>query len=319
MSMWDRIDRLIDIAPTLEDLRAHGLHLLAAQRWSQQGQAIPDVLRDEVRATAIADLAARTLLIRIRTILDGPVLLIKGPEVATRYPTSTLRPFHDLDLVVQEVETAQQALLAAGFISMGGEQWFTHHHHRAPLIWPGLPLAIELHESFWGPTWMTCPPTEELLATAVPARVNIDGIQTLSPHYHSILLAAHSWQHVPLRRVLDLIDIAVMSEGIDRKALDDVATQMNIGRVWGAMIRATDALFLNQEVQSWSLRLWARHLTGVTRRSVRAQYLNRWLGTAWAPDLPTALSAAQSIMRDDLGKWFRDYRRRVRNHFLQAP
>ena len=44
---------------------------------------------------------------------------MKGPEVAAHYPVPSDRPFGDLDLLVEDPEAAQRALIAAGFVEFG--------------------------------------------------------------------------------------------------------------------------------------------------------------------------------------------------------
>ena len=42
------------------------------------------------------------------------MVLMKGLEVGAYYPDPGLRPFRDLDLLVDDAERAQQALIEAG-------------------------------------------------------------------------------------------------------------------------------------------------------------------------------------------------------------
>src|SRR5688500_6161934 len=98
--IWESVDGLIDRSPQLADLRAPGLQLLAARRWRSLGRPVPaDLVTEELRA-ALRSPAARTLLERIRSTCEGPIILIKGPAVAAYYPDPALRPFQDLDVLV---------------------------------------------------------------------------------------------------------------------------------------------------------------------------------------------------------------------------
>src|SRR5438094_1263991 len=94
---WERVNRLIDSAPGLPDLRAHRLHLLAARRWRARGLPIPEELRAEERSAALVSLGVPLLLERIRASCDGPLVLFKGHELALRYPDPAVRPFADID------------------------------------------------------------------------------------------------------------------------------------------------------------------------------------------------------------------------------
>ena len=113
--MWDRVDQLLERAPHVEALRLHRVELLEARRRRAAGLELgPELRADE--AQAIADeLAALPLLERVRAAWDGPLVLFKGPELALDYPGPRLRRFGDLDVLTDDAEAAQAALLAAGF------------------------------------------------------------------------------------------------------------------------------------------------------------------------------------------------------------
>ena len=83
---------------------------------------------------------------------------IKGPEVALDYGAPGLRRFGDLDLLTDDAQAAQAALLAAGFQEVVEPEIYDDIHHLRPLWWPGLPLVIELHTR------------AELAGAACPAR-----------------------------------------------------------------------------------------------------------------------------------------------------
>ncbi len=60
--LWTAVDGLVDRAPRLSDLRAHGLHLLAALRLRALGQPSPDELATERRLVAVQALAVPALI-----------------------------------------------------------------------------------------------------------------------------------------------------------------------------------------------------------------------------------------------------------------
>src|SRR5918999_6237008 len=91
--IWEAVDSLIDRSPGLHDLRAHGLHLLAARRRRAQGVPMPAELAAEERVAADVSLMGRPLLERGVPAVEGPILVVKGPEGAHRYPSPHLRPF----------------------------------------------------------------------------------------------------------------------------------------------------------------------------------------------------------------------------------
>ena len=112
--LWEGVDRLLErLTPELA--AEHGLGPLAARRLRRRrrrgarqaccGRSAPPGRRA---------LVAPALLKRAREAYDGPLLLVKGPELTARYPDGARR-FGDLDLVAGDAEEAQAALLAAGF------------------------------------------------------------------------------------------------------------------------------------------------------------------------------------------------------------
>lgn len=111
------------------------------------------------RSIAYGSLSAAPMLSRIRDAFEQPILVLKGPEVAARYPVSGLRPYGDLDLLVPDAIAAEKKLLAAGFsfaesVLDAPVAW---HHHRLPMRYPGLPLKIELHRYPGWLSWMSPP------------------------------------------------------------------------------------------------------------------------------------------------------------------
>ena len=112
----------------------------------------------------------------MRETLDGPVVLLKGPEVAALYPEPTLRPFRDLDLLVPMPHEAWRSLVQAGFHPTGDPSLYVDIHHLRPLYLPGYPLVIELHsEPKWVP-WTRAPRAAELFEAAVPSATGVDGV-----------------------------------------------------------------------------------------------------------------------------------------------
>ena len=83
---WDRVNALIDASPGVDDLRAHGLQLLAARRWRSAGLLLPaGLVREELQAIWRTHASPRVLE-EIRTACTGPMMLMKGPVAAARYP-----------------------------------------------------------------------------------------------------------------------------------------------------------------------------------------------------------------------------------------
>jgi hypothetical protein len=205
--LWPAVHALVDRAPGTADLRAHGLHLIAAWRLRARGRPVPEELTVAERRAAIATLAVPALLQRARAAYDGPLMVMKGPEIALRYPDPALRAFKDIDLLAGDARAAQRALLAAGFEEFGPPDGYERKQHLHPLAWPGLPVTIELHHA---PLWVSglpAPPLAEPMEASEPSGLGVDGVLAPDPAHHALLLAGHAWAHEPLRRLVELVDV----------------------------------------------------------------------------------------------------------------
>jgi hypothetical protein len=271
--LWAAVDALVRRAPTLADLRSHRLELFEARRLRALGAEVPPPLLALERSAAVGALAAPVLLERIREAYSGAAIVFKGPEVARLYPSPVLRPYSDLDLLVDEPEAAQAALLAAGFEEVGDPDDYVDIHHLRPLSLPELPLVVELHTR---PKWvpgLRPPPVAELFAAALPAG---GGLLRLPPAHHALLLAAHSWAHEPLRRLGDVVDVAAVAGEARPEEIESLAAAWGASRLWGATRRAVDAV-LGNAPPSRPLRLWGQNLAQVRERTVLENHLQRWL------------------------------------------
>jgi hypothetical protein len=297
--LWDGVGRLIDRAPSVGDLLEHRLELLAVDYWHALGRPIPSNLVAEARMSTMTPLAARLVLERVRAAVTGPILLLKGPEVAACYPRPSLRPFSDLDLLVADPQGVQRALVAAGFNPVGDERAYVGHHHLPPLHRPDLPVIVEIHAR---PHWvggLAAPTVSELFAATVPSVVAIDDVFALRRAHHAVVLAAHSWAHEPLGNVLQLIDIAAVLQGVPIAEADDVAERWGIARAWRLTLAAIDALIYGQR-SPWPLHLWARHLARVRGRTVLETHLTRLLAGFSAFSPARATGAALLAIGEDL-------------------
>jgi hypothetical protein len=284
VTLWRHVDRLIDRAPRASDLRFHGLELLAAHRWRRAGRPLPGRVLAAQRTSAAVSMLAPLVIERTLAAVQDRVVLMKGPEVARWYENPLTRSYRDVDLLVEDAEEAWSAMVAKGFQPTGDPALYVGIHHLRPLVWPGLPLAVEIHHQ---PKWIEhgAAPVDELLGTAVPSSTGISGLLTLEPARHAVALAVHAWAHVPLGRLDRLIDVAAMSEGIDRRTLDEVARAWGVERIWRTTQAVLDSLFA-QQLRPVAGHLWSRHLWGVRERTVLERHLERWLAPFWA--LPPA-------------------------------
>ena len=285
---WDRVDELIDRSPGLADLRSHGLHLLAARRWRTTGKPVPPtVVSDEMQAAWRLEAAPRVLA-AIRAACDGPLLLIKGPAVAACYPTPAARPFIDLDLVVPDAAAVHRALLAAGFrLSADPADYPDHLHHLPPLHLPSIPLPVEVHSR---PKWVDgipLPGFERLAEGARDGALGVAGVTSPDPARHALVLAAHLWAHDPLTHLLRLLDVAVISNGVEERTIEAQADSWGRRRLWIATRRAAGALF-GDDASPWPLRTWARGLCSARELTVWELHLSRLLA-------PPAIHAPRAV------------------------
>jgi Uncharacterised nucleotidyltransferase len=289
--LWAAVDSLVDRAPRISDLAFHGLHLLAARRYRQTGRLVPRDLAAAEKNAAVAGLVAPIVLREARRAYDRTMVLMKGPEVAVKYRDPVLRPFGDLDLLVPDAAEARRALLAAGFVPAGSSD-------TQSLRWQDVPVLVEIHDRPKWPKRLPLPSRAELLASAEPGSTGVDGVLTLSPEHHAMVLAAHSWARGPLRRLLHLVDLAAVTASLDRRSLDRTARELGMQRVWRTSIGSVDALF-DGGSSPLALRIWARHLVQAREPTVLESHLGRWLPPWWALTARNALGAnAITISRE---------------------
>ena len=291
--LWAAVDGLVDRAPRISDLTFHGLHLLAVRRYRATGRLIPRDLAAAEKNAAVASLVAPIVLREARAAYDRTMVLMKGPEVAVKYRDPVLRPFGDLDLLVPDSDEARRALLAAGFVPAGSPD-----SGNQSLRWQDVPVLVEVHDRPRWPRALPLPSRAELLASAAPGSTGVDGVLALSPEHHAMVLAAHSWARGPLRRLVHLVDLAAVTEGLDRRTLDRTARALGMRRVWRTSIGAADALF-DGGASPLALRIWARHLGKAREPTVLESHLGRWLPPWWALTPRGALRAnAVTISRE---------------------
>jgi hypothetical protein len=319
--MWEHVDRLLAASPSsLHVLRMHRVELLEARRRRAAGLPLePDAIADETRV-AVNEMAVPGLLARVRAAYDGRLVQIKGPEVALDYGAPGLRSFGDIDLLADDAAAAQAALIAAGFQEVFESEIYADIHHLRPLWWPGLPLVVELHSSVNWPAAIPGPSTEELLAAAIPGRLGVPEIETLPPEQHALVLAAHAWQHQPLGRLGNLVDVAVVLRRADEAQVARLSRAWGCSRMWRTTRAAVRAI-VEGEGRPAGVALWARHLPAIRERTVFEWHLKDLLAPAWgypARRVPRALLS--ELRRMELNRSWRALRnaRRPRSEHNQV-
>ncbi len=265
--LWDRVAELIGRAPSWDALRVHRLHLMAARLGVSRGAQIPDDVRRDRRAAAVLAWAAPSLLERARSAYDGGLMLMKGPEVAARYPHPSDRYFRDLDLLADDAVAAQHALIDAGFVELGDPSGYAGRQHLCPLAWPDLPLVLELHHRPSVPAWLPCPSSAAVFERGSPSAMGIDGLLAPEPGAHALILAAHSWSHQPLGRLTDLIDVVAALGSQPRTQTMELARSWGWEGLWQTTIGAADSVLADAPPGA-AMRLWTRHLPAARDLSV---------------------------------------------------
>lgn len=286
------IQRLVETAPSLDALRKHRLHLAAVRLWQWHGREVPADLVSDARAAAVRAMLGRLILGKIRSAYAGPVMLMKGPEVAAHYPVPSDRPFGDLDLLVQDPEAAQRALIAAGFVEHGEPEAYAGLQHLPPLIWPGTPLGVELHHRPSQPFWLAPVSAETLFRVAVPSATAVPGILAPDPAAHAVLVVAHAWNHAPLGSIGQLLDAAALLASAERRRAGAFARAWGWEGMWNTTLAVIDAL-IGGKRRPLALNLWARHLLEVRERLILEDHISRLAAPVWslpAGEAPRALA-----------------------------
>lgn len=296
LQLGNRLEALVDRAPTLSALRAHGLHLAAARIWRTRGTPVPADLDREARRAAVVAMATPVLLERVRHAYDGRLLLMKGPEAAAWYREPSDRFFRDLDLLADDPSAAQRALVAAGFMELGNPSRYETAQHLRPLIWPGVPLVLEIHRYPNCPAWLPCPDSHAILEQSVPSATGIAGLLAPHPSVHALLLTGHGWAHQPLGRLIDLLDVASVIAGGDRSYAEEVAQGWGWKGAWRTTISFADAILSETEPPA-HLGVWGGHLRVARERTVLENHLARLAAPVCALPITRVPRAMASVVR----------------------
>src|SRR5262249_58234564 len=112
------------------------------------------------------------------------------------------------------------------------------------------------------------PSAADVLGRGLRAAVGVDGFLALPCAPHAVLVAVHSWAHEPLRRLRDLIDVAVLAEACEPEELSATAGEWNVGRLWATTAAAVDFLFYGER-KPLALRVWGQNGAASRERTVR--------------------------------------------------
>ncbi len=224
-------------------------------------------------------------------------MLLKGPEVAVRYPGGA-RTFADIDLLVPNAGATQRALIAAGFVEEDDpEGLYVGIHHLPPVRWPGMMLTIEVHSEPKWPDGLRRPAVEQLLERGVASSLDVPGILAPDPAAHALLLAAHAWAHQPLASLRDLLDVGAVATEAERAEIDLLARSWSLSRVFETMASALEAALRGR--RTVPLRLWAGHIPELRDQIVLEQHLERVVSPFWGlPPLLAMRSSGSALVNE---------------------
>ncbi|MGD9571032.1 MAG: nucleotidyltransferase family protein [Thermoleophilia bacterium] len=295
------VDRWIAAGADLDAVEEHRIGLLVAHRLRETGRPVPEELAIDERDAQVLAATAPRVLEDVRAAVEGPVILVKGLEAAAVYPVPATRAgFGDLDVIVADAPGAQRRLIAAGFEEVGDPADFVGLHHLRPLRRPGLPVLVEVHHRPKWVAWAPAPGIDELAEAALPGRSGVEGVLRPAPEHHALILAAHSWSNVPLRRLRDLIDVHRVAREADPALTAALARGHGLGGVWQTTRRAADWLIAPEGRAPLPLRTWARGLRGARDATVLENHLGRWTSPFWVRPPRAALADVGRVAAADL-------------------
>lgn len=270
---WPAVGRLIDRAATESDLVAHRLVPLAARHWAATA---PERLSEAMRIAEFFEIATHHAAIRtlrlVREVLDGRVMVFKGIAAAAAYPDLGLRPFSDIDLLVDDPDGAYAALVAAGFRPVGREpSYYEGLQHLRPLQSPlESKMMIELHRHVSWVPWCPPPASVEILDAGRESLPALEGVLVPDPAHHAIVLAAHSCATMPLRAIGDVLDVYLMKAQADEQLLRSAAVRWRADRLMHLYSKVAETLFADG---ARPLPTWARGIAEVRDVRVGERYV----------------------------------------------
>ena len=215
----------------------------------------------------------KAMIADMRKLIDGPMVVVKGIEVAQLYPEPWRRDFVDLDVVVDDLLTADRRLRDAGFRPFSGSGSHPEYHQSAPLLLDDNPVTVELHRRPSSPRWNHFP-VDELFAEALPSRTGVEGVLRPRDDHHAVVVAWHYWRD-GAHRGRGLIDLHLLRQRTTDEMIADTAERWGVGRLWRQTQKVLDALE-NPDEAGVAAR-WLLDLSVVSHRSRRTR---QWLAIA---------------------------------------
>jgi hypothetical protein len=249
--------------------------LSTASEAGVRSHRIDSLLSSDVRhrrEMTIFHMQTQEMIREVRALVDGPMVLMKGIEVAQLYPESWRRDFVDVDILVGDVEAADVALRRAGFGAFQSASTLPGYHQTAPLVRSDNPVTIELHRRPSSPRWAHFP-SQEVIAQSRPSRTGIDGVMRPRDDHHVLIVAWHFWRD-GAHRARDLVDLHLLRQQTSDGDIEATADAWQVGKVW----RATRVLLDALEDDGDSVPRAFRALLNLGPVSHRDRRLRQWWG-----------------------------------------
>lgn len=296
-SLYSGVDRLLDGVDDPYLAIVHRIHCIGADRWRAAGRRVPEDWAADLRTAALRALTVQRMVQVIRETIDGPMIVLKGPEIAARYDRPEWRPFTDLDLLCEDAEAAHAALIENGWRPQGKPETFAQGHHLQPLVWRHQELPVEIHARLNWPKWTPGPDPQQLFALRVPSRTGIAGVDALPADLLAVYVAAHSWVHHPLGKVGDLLDVAILALESPADHLNALSRQWGVEGIWEATRTEIDRVLLGLPSAKPASRLLGRNLMPMSAPSYAQSVVEQSLGALAAPSTTIAARAMFNNVR----------------------
>ncbi|MEE9416838.1 MAG: nucleotidyltransferase family protein [Acidimicrobiales bacterium] len=223
------------------------------------------------RENTLFQIQTKTALNQLRVLIDGPLVLLKGLEVAQLYPEPWQRDYIDIDLLVDDADTADIALREAGYSPLFNLETLPDYHQTAPLARPGSPVTIELHRHPSWPRWNAFP-VDELIAQSRPSRTSVDGVMRPRDDHHLLIIAWHFWRD-GAHRGRDLVDLHLLRQQVPDEVTTSTAETWGVTKLWKRTRSLLDAL-----VEPDRATLIEKRLLKLELVSHRERRLRQWWG-----------------------------------------
>lgn len=220
---------------------------------------VPPGVIDELREDLYTTVARTALAeVQLAVVLGAltrariPVVVVKGAALGAYYPDPGLRPYGDIDIMVrrEQLDLAEQALLALGYRGIASKDWWLDRfHHLPPMASEGSALLVELHWRLDYEEEKGRLPAEDLWARAMPWMVRGQPGLQLDPIDATLYLCRHAVVqhrvHAAFRALFDLAQVTGSWGGVEWQELAERALRYRLERpVYLMLVLAGDLLNL---------------------------------------------------------------------------